>query len=56
MAQHVQLRIDAGLEVYFADPHGPWRRGTNENTNGLLCQYFPTCIGGSGVRDRVGRP
>ncbi|MFC7266389.1 IS30 family transposase [Streptomyces lutosisoli] len=41
MAQHVQLRIDAGLEVYFADPHSPWQRGTNENTNGLLRQYFP---------------
>jgi IS30 family transposase len=41
MAQHVQLRIDTGLEVYFCDPHSPWQRGTNENTNGLLRQYFP---------------
>lgn len=41
MAQHVQLRIDSGLEVYFCDPHSPWQRGTNENTNGLLRQYFP---------------
>jgi IS30 family transposase len=41
MAQHAQLRIDAGLAVYFCDPHSPWQRGTNENTNGLLRQYFP---------------
>ena len=41
MSQHVQLRIDTGLNVYFCDPHSPWRRGTNENTNGLLRQYFP---------------
>jgi IS30 family transposase len=41
MAQHAQLRIDANLEVFFCDPHSPWQRGTNENTNGLLRQYFP---------------
>jgi IS30 family transposase len=41
MAQHVQLRVEAGLAVYFCDPHSPWQRGTNENTNGLLRQYFP---------------
>ncbi len=41
MAQHVQLKIDAGIEVYFCDPHSPWQRPSNENTNGLLRQYFP---------------
>jgi IS30 family transposase len=41
MAQHAQLRIDTGLNVFFCDPHSPWQRGSNENTNGLLRQYFP---------------
>ena len=41
MAQHSRLRIDAGIQVYFCDPRSPWQRGTNENTNGLLRQYFP---------------
>ena len=41
MAQHAQLRTDTNLDIYFCDPQSPWQRGTNENTNGLLRQYFP---------------
>jgi IS30 family transposase len=41
MAEHAQFSIDTGVQVWFCDPHAPWQRGTNENTNGLLREYFP---------------
>lgn len=41
MSEHVQFTVDTGVKVFFCDPHSPWQRGSNENTNGLLRQYFP---------------
>ena len=41
MRAHARIAVDADCEIYFCDPHAPWQRGSNENTNGLLRQYFP---------------
>jgi IS30 family transposase len=41
MADHVRFATDTDMQVFFCDPHSPWQRGSNENTNGLLRQYFP---------------
>lgn len=53
MARHAELRIETGLSIYFCDPRSPWQRGSNENTNGLLRQYFPkgTDLAAHGAND-----
>src|SRR5690625_6045655 len=57
MCDHEEISKVTGLDIYFCDPHSPWQRCTNENTNGLLRQYFPKgsdlSLRGPGVLDEV---
>ena len=51
MAEHLRFTVESGVQIYFCDPGSPWQRGTNENTNGLLRQYFPKAKTMAGVTE-----
>ena len=56
MDDHVRFTTDTSMQVHFCDPHSPWQRGSNEDTNGLLRQYFPSNADLAVARELNNRP